>query len=281
MSVFTSKTKYKLNTFLDNAGQILGIQRLEEENLFDYKARLIDHVRNRGNASTDKLNYSFAREVGEERAHVLTIEPRESITIESPIIKVTSKYLKLYDGDKLDIQIDLYKKTIGDLQLVIDNTSELYETTYYNEDYQDKLATHLFYGTNLRLQSFEQLQPTKLNILEHNHIRKIFFSSSLHLRSRESLDDLVDNEDYYLDNNEGFLYTYIDGNDIISYLYHEIPYKLYHTPVSFYPMNDEDIDLIIKDIFYTEDGDENLLLNSKGADWINELYDQHPYLWKP
>ena len=143
------------------------------------------------------------------------------------------------------------------------------------------MATHLFYGTNLRLQSFEQLQPTKLNILEHNHIRKIFFSSSLHLRSRESLDDLVDNEDYYLDNNEGFLYTYIDGNDIISYLYHEIPYKLYHTPVSFYPMNDEDIDLIIKDIFYTEDGDENLLLNSKGADWINELYDQHPYLWKP
>ena len=107
MSTYTTSSKRTLATWLDNAGNLLGLQRLEDERLFDYKERLIDHVRNKGNTSIDGINKSLARLVGLERKHVLTLEPLSDN--EDPFVEVTSKYIRLY---KIVLSIYLRKRNI-------------------------------------------------------------------------------------------------------------------------------------------------------------------------
>jgi len=277
MSSYTVSTKRKLTTYLDNAGAILGLSRLEDEALVDYKERLIDHVKNRGNATITGVNVSLAREAGQQRTHVLTIEPLASVS--EPYISVTSKYLRLMDGDTLDIELDLYTNTISDLNDSITSSSTMFEVTYFDNDLENESARKLFYGNNLKYQRFEVLKSSKLNRFDNTYIKSLTFSSTMHRYSKASIAEVVGINDYYLDNKEGLLYTGQNASDAIGYLYYEIPFELFYTPISFFPLNDEDVDEIIKDTLYTEDGDTFLVTNSKGAEWINTLLQAHPLTW--
>lgn len=275
MSNYTQSNKRTLSTWLDNAGLLLDVPRLADESLFDYKRRLIDAVRNRGNATIQGLNYSLSRQAGLPRTHVLTIEPLDN---SEPFIEVTSKYLRLKNGDTVDLEIDLYANTIGNIKLLIDASSTNYEVTYYDDDYADYSAKKLFYGDNLRSQ-VEYLQDSELSILKHTYLKDISFSSSVHRYSKSSLDDVDDIYDYFIDYENGLVYTGQNGIGFVSYSYYEIPFKVFYTPVSFFPLNDKDINKIIMDTVLTDDGTEYKVLNSKGADYINELLSVAPIHW--
>jgi hypothetical protein len=63
-----------------------------------------------------------------------------------------------------------------------------------------------------------------------------------------------------------------------------MPFKLYYSPVVFYPLNDADIDFIIKDpvkVYDPNNGpiEDQLVLNSQGAEFINELLTVSPINW--
>lgn len=275
MSSYTESNKRTLSTWLDNAGLLLDIPRLSEETLFNYKQRLIDAVRNRGNSTIRGLNYSLSRQAGLPRTHILTLEPLNN---SDPFIEITSKYLRLKDGDTVDLEIDLYSNTIGNIQLLISASSTKYEVTYYDEDYANFSAKKLFYGDNLRSQ-VEYLQDSELTILKNSYLKDISFSSSKHKYSKSTLDEVQDIYDYFIDYDNGLVYTGQNGIGFVSYSYYEIPFKIFYTPVSFFPLNDKDINEIIMDSVLTDNGNEHNILNSKGADYINELLSVAPIHW--
>lgn len=275
MSNFTSSQKKNLATWLDNAGLLLDIPRIEDETLFDYKARLIDSVRNKGNSTLQGLNNSLGRELALEKVHVLTLEPVNNIF---PFIEVTSNFIRLYNDSVLDIELDIYTYTIGELKTYIDTNSNYFSVSYFDEDYQNYYCKKLQYGNNLRSKN-GYLFPSKLNILDNNYLKDINLNSLLFKNLKDTYSEVIEDNDYFIDYENGLVYTGLDANGSYSYTYYENPFKLFYSPVTFYPLNDKDIDNIIKEEILTEDGLTLKKLNTKGADFINELMSVGPINW--
>ena len=273
-----SVKKHKLGTYLDNAGQLLSLPRFENETLSDYKDRLLDHVRNRANSSRKGLNNAIPRMTGVGKKHILTLDVIDSSIIE-PYVEITSKYLRLISDSVVDLQLDLHDLTIGDINLTIEASSTSFKVSYYDDTYQNIKGTKLLYDNNIRLSGLEFFNNTKLARLQNGHIINLNFSSDKHRIKKASINDVTGQYDYFINNNEGIVYTGDINTDAISYLYYDMPYKIYYSPIVWYPLNDKDIDDIIKDSVLTDDGIERLILNSRGADIINELTSIHPLTW--
>lgn len=271
MSSYTTSTKIQVDTWLDNCGNILGVKRLKNEDLFDYKQRLIDFVQNKPSATIEGTNYSASRNLSLERKHVLTIESTSS----KPFIKVTSKYIYFYNDETLDFKFELYNKTWADLKLYIDYFSNYFSVSYYNEDYANDLLKKIFYGSNLKSNT-ETLKASNLNILSYGYIRDIYLSGDIYKYNVASIAEITEPYQYYIDYENGLIYNYDIAYGNIVYNYFEMPFKLYYNPISFYPLNDEDIDELIKDTVYTDNGNEYLKLNSFGADIINNILAKNP-----
>lgn len=274
MSNFSQPVKQKLSTWLDDAGLLLGLPRLEDESLIDYRSRLIDNAKNRGSSINEGLNYSLARNNGLRRNHIFTISCSEELV--SPLIEVTSKYLRFYNDDEVLDELDLYDNTMGDIYTYINDNISLYTIDYYNDDFEDERAIKLLYGKNLKHQPLFKLGPSKLNTLEVTYVQNIFFSSDRHRVSRNSIEEIVNPEDFYLDKLRGLIYTGTNTNDVVTFDYYEIPFKLWRSPISYYPLSDQDINSIIKDTLFMDEGETRVIINSVGAKLINELLSVHP-----
>lgn len=276
MSNFTSYEKKNLATWLDNIGLFLDISRLEDETLFDYKSRLIDSVRNKGNSTKEGLNNSLSRELGLEKVHIITIEPLDNNL--KPYIEITSKYIRLYNDDVLDIELDTYEYTIGEFKTFVDMTSTSFEITYYDDNYENEYCKKIQYNNNIRSYN-NYLYPSKLNILNNNYLKDISLNSSIFKNLKETYSEVTEDNDYYIDYTNGLIYSGLDANGSYSYTYYEVPFKLFYSPVVFYPLNDKDIDYLIKDQILTREGLEYKKLNTKGANFINELISVSPLNW--
>lgn len=276
MSTYSSSSKRQLATWLDNAGQLLNLPRLEDEDLFSYKGRLIDHVRNKGNTSVDGIGKSLARVVGLERTHVLTLEPTEDNL--QPYVEVTSKYIRLFKNGDVDLEIDVYSSTLEQLSLQIDTSSSGFTVTYLDEDFVGVSCKKIMYGHNKKAKQ-HALNLTKANILPDGYLESCSLTSDAHIRSKANLASIVKSGDFYIDYTEGLVYTGTDATGYASYVYYEVPFKLFYSPVTFFPLNDQDINEIIKDPVLTSDGESYEVLNSKGSSFINELLAKAPIHW--
>lgn len=277
MSSFTVSAKKTLLTWLDDAGQMLDLPRLEDESLHLYKQRLIDFVKNKSNSSVDGTNNSLARSVGLNRSHILSIEAIEGI--DKPYIEITSKYLRLVANDIVELEIDLYSNTIAMVKLLIDNTKSSFFVSYYDEDFAEFSAKKLCYNNNFD-STVEYLNDSKLNILKNSHVLDYIFSAGVsHRHSVDTIDDIDKIEDFYVDMISGFVYTGQNAVGYLSYTYYDIPFKIYYSPVTFYPLNDKDIDKIMKDPVITSDGSTEEVLNVKGARFVNQCLAKSPIHW--
>jgi len=270
MSNYTTYENKKISTWLDSAGALLDTERLKDETLFHYQQRLIDTMRNRASPSTFGLNNSAARQLGLERTHVFTL----SSVYPNPYIKITSKYIYLYSNEVLDFKFDLYNNTFGDLKTYIDYNSSYFNIDYYDEDLENLNLKYLSYDNNLKGNS-EVLGSSKCIILEKSNIKDIYFHSDSFLVEKDSIDEIENFGDFYIDYQYGIVYLSDNCSGKVTYNYYENPFKLFYSPVTFYPLADEDIDYLIKDTIYNGT-EENLILNSKGAEIINKTLEVGP-----
>jgi hypothetical protein len=276
MSTYSSSSKRQLATWLDNAGQLLNLPRLEGEDLFSYKGRLIDHVRNKGNTSVEGLGKSLARVVGLERTHILTLTP--AVDNLKPYIEVTSKYIRLFKNGTLDLEIDIYASTLEVAALQIDTASTGFTVSYLDEDFTSVSCKKIMYGHNKKAKQ-HTLNLSKANILPDGYLDSCSLTSEAHVRSKASLAAVVKTGDFYIDYEDGLVYTGTEATGYASYVYYEVPFKLFYSPVTFFPLNDQDINEVIKDPVLTSDGLSYEILNSKGSSFVNELLAKAPIHW--
>lgn len=276
MSSFTEPVKKSFFTWLDDAGQMLDLPRLEDESMHDYKQRLLDFVRNRSNASEKGTNNSLARSIGLNRTHVFTIGVIEGT--QSPFIEVTSKYLRLFVDGVTEVEVDLYSSTMEAIKLVIEASTH-FTVDYYDDNLSSASARKLCYGNNKDTE-VQYLVQSKLNIIENtNIIDAVLSAQEEHIRGVSSVPLITKQEEYYLNKIDGLLYTGRNGSGYMTYSFYRTPYKLYYSPVTFFPLNDKDINKIIKDPVLTENGLEEKILNMKGARIVNELLAESPIHW--
>lgn len=276
MSTYSSSSKRQLATWLDNAGQLLNLPRLEDEDLFSYKARLIDHVRNKGNTSVAGIGKSLARVVGLERTHVLTLEPTEDNL--QPHIEVTCKYIRLYKNGEVDLEIDMYSTSLEAAALRVGLLSTGFTVSYLDEDFLSVSCKKIMYGHNKKTKH-HPLTRSKCNVLPDGYLDSCSLTSDAHVRNKASLALIVKPGDFHIDYTEGLVYTGIEATGYASYVYYEVPFKLFYSPVTFFPLNDKDINEVIKDPVLTSDGVSYEVLNSKGSSFVNELLAKAPIHW--
>lgn len=277
MSNYTSNFKRKLSTPLDDFGRLIDIPRLDNESLLSYRERLLDSVLNKSNASITGTNLSLARQAGLVRSHVFTIDYLSS-TNDMPEISITSKFFRIKRNDDIILELDLYTSTLESLNIQI-GLIDKFSVSYFDEDFASIKLTKLFYGNNLKVNSNKNLLPSRVNNLEISYIKDILFTSDQFRYKKDSLTDVIDIYDYYIDDLNGIVFTGSEAAGACTVSYYEIPYKIYYTPVAFYPLNDTDIDYIIKDSIVTDNGEEQKILNSKGSTFIKELISSHPINW--
>lgn len=272
MSSFTVSSKRKISTWLDEYGIELSHPRLENESLFDYKNRLLDIIKNPANATTIGLNNSFGRALKTRRSHALTIDV---VSATEPYVEVTSKYLRLIDNGTIDKEIVLSEYTISEVITEI-NTSTKFSCTYEDPDLSNYSASKLHYGNNIFNDS-QAITEYGYKLLNNTYINKYLVSSSKLTNEVDSLVDVVDINDFYVDKQVGAIYFSENGKGSISYSYFKIPYKIYYMPIRFYPLIDEDADEILYDQKY--DTEEFSILNSRGSKIINTILKESPMTW--
>lgn len=271
MSNYTTSIKRPISTWLDEHGIYLSHPRYENETLFEYKNRLIDITKNPSNSTLAGLNNSFGRALKTQKIHALTLDT----TSTEPGIEITSKYLRLKNGDDIDLQIDL-SNSLESIYNTINTSSSYFSVTYYNDEISDKKGTKLLYSDNIKSAN-EVISEYGYKLLLHKYIKSYLINSNKHLRLVDSIDNIEDIKDFYINKELGAVYFKTNGIGTISYSYYEIPFKLYYSPVNFYPLSDEDAKENMYDLKY--DTEEYSILNSTGSRIINSILKESPITW--
>jgi hypothetical protein len=95
-----------------------------------------------------------------------------------------------------------------------------------------------------------------------------------------SLNEVTELGKYYVDYQNGVIFTYSTMGGIVSYFYNQFPYRLFWQPIKIYPYTDVDKKYFHRNTVIDDDG--NLAyqsLNSKGVEVANLVYSAHPLTW--
>ncbi len=119
-----------------------------------------------------------------------------------------------------------------------------------------------------------------MNRLEQGLINTLRFTDPLVFKSEKELpEDLVESGDFYIDYENGVIFSNDLQHGYVNYNYANFPFILWWQPVRVFELNDPDTDVLIKDNINTDEGEEHLSLNWRGTAYINELLATHSLEW--
>ena len=290
MSTYTP-VKRLLPTGLDEVGIELGLQRLPNETLENYKKRLWLETRAANGPTQKQFVDSLARQVGVFDVPVfeidLILDGSDEPLAADPYIEITSTYFRAYDdyeNGSIDIELNLLNKTDGRFLRDIYNdldASSYFSVTVLDSDYTYKLSKNLRFGNSLKTGEQILLQ-SKSNKLE-NMFLKEFFIQDRNLFQNEvgSEAAILELGDYYVDYTNSVIFTWDTMGGVCTYTYNEFPYRLWWQQVRTWPLGDEDKKYLMYDVLIEHERGEDsyVVLNSEGAEIYNEVLGQHSLSW--
>lgn len=277
---------------LDELGIELGLKRLPQESLRDYRRRLLLEARDPAGASEKDFIRSLNRQVGLFEQPVfeisLAVDGNDEPLASDPFIEVTSCFLRAYhnyEDSELDFELNIVDRSAA--YFLRDVYAAFVTSTYFNaailyDDYTYLKSDHLRFSNTNKLSVGSLLLQSRVNKLLHQNVKKIYPSSATYfLNEKASTAELTVTGDFYVDYLQGIIFTYESAAGFISYEWRAFPYTMYWQPVRAMPLNDEDIKEILYDTLISDATGlpERLVLGTYGATIIDELLTVHPLQW--
>lgn len=275
---------------LDEVGVGLGLFRFENEHLSDYRRRLLLEARKPSGPTQDAFIDSINRKVGQFETPVLEIDViRDSngnALADDPHVEVTSAFLKAYvdyENDVLDFEINLKTdgKWLKDVKAAFD-TSTYYSATVIDVDYEYKKSLKLKVGSSGNHRAEQRLFSRFVNSLGRKFIRNFRANNTIVFGRPVASASVINAEgEYFIDRENGVVFSYDVQDSFVSYDYEVFPHKLMWQPIRAYTYNDSDIDHLHKDNLIDDKTGLEVpqLLNPDGARVANVVLDAHGLEW--
>lgn len=276
-------TKVLLPAGLDEVGLKWSMTRLPKESLEDFKTRLLLEYRDGVDNSFKAFRVSPGRQVGALDIPVAKISLVDT-SLRYPRLQVTATKLYWWENSneaptlELDIvhrdQQYFLKDVFEQLGTISALSIEMIDT-----DYLWRFARQLRIEDTNR-QGTQFLQENYVNNLQKTLINTIQFGE-LGTFTTEKLtsDEVAEAGDYYIDYANGIVISNELQGGFCMYTRSDFPFYLYWQPVKVFELNDQDIDVVLKDTVKTDNGSEYLLLNWHGTRYYNELLKTYPLEW--
>ena len=290
MSIYTPSVLQVPNG-LDELGLKYSLQRLPEESLSDYRQRLLLEARSPSGSSQREFIQSVSRKVGLFDLPIFSIDlildGDDEPLAADPFIEVTSTYLRVYedfDNETLDFEVSLVSRSsayfLEDVQAEFE-ASTFFSLEVMGEDYLKLRSSNLRYDNTARIRQIGLVERSFSNDLGTKYVKTFHPQiAGIFMTEQASVDDLAVDGDFYIDYTNGVVFTHTLMEGFASYTYRQFPYILYWQPVRSFPFNDSDIKYLIKATQIQSDGTTDYtLLNSTGAQMVNEVLEAHPMGW--
>ncbi len=292
MSTYTSINKLSIPNGLDDIGLHLGLPRIDGETLYNYQKRLILETRERSGPTQREFLKSLSRRVGEFDLPVfritLDVDGNGAPLAADPYIEVTSTHIRAYSNwtlGTLDIELNFHDRDNGyflrDIYAAF-NASSFFGVTILDTEYTYKLSQRLrFSNTQMHVpaEALSRSYETKLtntNIIDFYPDNRLAF-----ITEKTSIAAMTTEGDYFVDYDNGVVFSYVTQSGIVSYTYMDFPFTLYFQSIRAYPYNDPDKKYKHKNTLISDDTGlpEYVLLNSFGSKIANEVLNVHPLTW--
>lgn len=283
--------KQQPNTDIDAIGNTLGLPRFKDEPLATYRRRLVGETTNRSGPTQRELIRTLSRRVGKFDLPVFDIELITDVNdmplATDPRIEITSSWIRAYpiaSGDP-EIEVNFYNEDAG--KFLVDIQTAFAASTYFTlttlVDYDPWLISrNLQFGSSLEYVEREILGNSIQNKLKNGFITDIVPSNpQVFVNEVETLGAVLTFGDYYIDYQNGVLFTYSTMGGLISYYYNKFPYRVFWQPLKIYPYGDEDKQYFHRNAVISDITGEEApaILNSKGIAVANLVYSVHPLTW--
>jgi len=285
---------FLLGTAFDEVGIGVGMPRLKSESMAEYRRRVLFQLRDPPDATTDGFIRTAGRMVNALDRKILKIDlvltPDGSMPVADPRIEVSSSRFKVWDdyaNDSLVVDLDISEH--GDSNLLTDVFSALLGLPWLSVEYLAPLSEveylksfRLRFGSTDRYYSGVELAATKMNNLGVKFLRTISFNATPVFDSaKNSLADLSSNGDFYVDSDNGIVYSHEEARSFCHFSARQFPYELNWQRVRSFPLNDSDSERLYYDTLSSDitGEDEYIRLNAEGAKVYNELLEVHPLQW--
>lgn len=274
---------------LDELGLKLGLERLPEESLSDYRRRLLLEARDPSDPSGQSLIRHTNRKVGEFEIPVFDI----SLVLDSddlpvaldPHVEITSTWLRAYhdhENEELDFEVSLVEQRWLEDVVAAFTGSSYFSLTLLDEYDEYMASNHLRIGDTTRMRSARQLFGSFQNTMPDKHLKEVWFSNLVVFQeAKDTKGEVTESGDYWVDYDEGVIISYDIQAGTVYYRYAEFPYRVYWQPVRVVFANDADLDYEVKDYLVSDETGEKepLLLNSRGSVLWNRVLAAHPLGW--
>lgn len=277
--------------WFDELGLKLGLQRLPEEPLHEYRRRLLFEARDPADPSQRSYIRGVGRKVGALDKPVfeidLLLDGDDNPLAADPYIEVTGTWLRCYSNyaeGVVDVEIRLNDRDNGYWlsHIATALAASSYFTTSTLDDYSAWLRSSLRYDNNRRFRMEQPLFPSYQNRVPHTHLNEVLFTDrSVFSNEVESNSLVATDGDFYIDYDEGEIFSHLTSSGTCSYIYSEFPYRLYWQSVRTVPLADPDLVYAHKDSLVADDTgvSEPTALSSEGARIQNLILDVHPLGW--
>lgn len=282
MSTYTSK-KILLPSGLDEIALERSLIRLPEEILESFKDRLLLEHRDPVDNSFGTFKKSPCRQVGELEVALIKITVTDN-SLDKPRLVITSSKFYWYDDSDEEPTLELNIQSrdgayfFGDIVTAL-NALGTVSVEILDGDYEYKFSRQLrVEDTDITDISF--LRENYVNNLGNTLVKDLRFSNTNIFKTEKSLvADLVEEGDFYVDYENGVVFSFDLQAGYISYTHANFPLVVWWQPVRVFELNDPDISFLIKDDLITDDGPVPLLLNAIGTKYLNELSEVYPLEW--
>jgi hypothetical protein len=292
MSKYTGK-KYQFPVPLDEVGINAGIIRLKDESLDDYRRRVNVQVKDMPTPRKESVLSTANRATGLFEKNLLKIslvidsdgiaivaDPR--IEIKAISFKVWSDWSGGANAPELNTKISLREGAFFMKDLLPLLSGLPFLNVEVLDEYEDYLKT-----SNLKICNTDSvtraiaLSSSRLNKLWTGKFSRAYFTNQqVYSKEVNSIDELTEEGDYYINYDRGYIYSFSPGGGDVSVDYSEFPFYLKWQPVKAVEINDETLIELTRDYLIDDDGkSKRLLLNSYGATIANKILKQSPINW--
>jgi len=259
----------------------------------EYRRRVMFQLRDPPDATTDGFIRTAGRMVNELDKQLfrldLVLNPDGSMPVPDPRIEISSSRFLVwddYDNDSLVIELDIREqgedKLVEDVLLALATLAWLSVELLTSDSIEYLKSFRLRYGSTDSYYSGVPLGATKMNNLNVKYIKTISFNAQPVFSSvKTSLAALGENGDFYVDSDNGIVYSYEEARSFCHFSAREFPFDLHWQTIRSFPLNDEDTERLYYETLLSDSTgeDEYVQLNADGAKVYNELLKVHPLQW--
>ena len=297
MSVYTP-SKFRAPTGSDDVGMRLGVYRLPDEDISNFRNRILLESRLPSGPTRHQFYRSLSRKVGEFDDLMGRITLAPSVSPADAVIKVTASRLLLYSdyaNGTLDVDLQLTQRgTTGyfltDVVTAI-NASTNFRWTWVADstEHEFSLSKKLMVCDNIRHNAFNFLPNNyvvRLNETMRGVPNAIWSSSTAVFKNKVANAGLItEDNDFALEYDEGYNIIITSGtlmeNAAFDLEWREFPFDIRLASVRAWAYNDPDSDHMLND--YALDDDTGLSvpkhMNSLGAEIAHAVLEAAPLEW--